>query len=215
MAQTSPHQVVLSDEQRCELERRAAAYSGPSGMWCGRRRTCWRPRGSRILRSPSDGPVAPGGLDVAKTVLRGGLQGLEERPRPGRPRRFSPSAWPRSRRWRASCPPSRAFRSRAGRARARQGGGQARDRRDDRGGHDLAVAGGGRDPPVELPLRGSPARPEVRAEGRPSAGSVRGSLGGELLEPGDMVVCADEKPSVQARARKHPSQPVKPGGEGS
>src|SRR5688572_15271631 len=36
----------------------------------------------------------------------------------------------------------------------------------------------------------------------------------QLLEPGDLVVCADEKPSIQARARKHPSQPVAPGGDG-
>jgi hypothetical protein len=27
-------------------------------------------------------------------------------------------------------------------------------------------------------------------------------------------VCADEKPSIQARARKHPSQPATPGGDG-
>ena len=38
---------------------------------------------------------------------------------------------------------------------------------------------------------------------------------GQLLEPGDFVVCADEKPSIQARARKHPSQPATPGGTGS
>lgn len=37
---------------------------------------------------------------------------------------------------------------------------------------------------------------------------------GELLEPGDFVVCADEKPSIQARARKHPSLPAAPGGDG-
>ncbi len=35
---------------------------------------------------------------------------------------------------------------------------------------------------------------------------------GQLLEPGDFVVCADEKPSIQARARKHASQPAIPGG---
>jgi hypothetical protein len=29
MAQKSPYEVVLTDEQRRELERRAAAYSGP------------------------------------------------------------------------------------------------------------------------------------------------------------------------------------------
>ena len=35
----------------------------------------------------------------------------------------------------------------------------------------------------------------------------------ELFEPRDFVVCSDEKPSIQARARKHPSQPVKPRGD--
>ena len=37
---------------------------------------------------------------------------------------------------------------------------------------------------------------------------------GQLLEPGDFVVCADEKPSIQARARIHPSEAAKPGGDG-
>jgi hypothetical protein len=32
---------------------------------------------------------------------------------------------------------------------------------------------------------------------------------GELLHPGDYVVCCDEKPSIQARARKHPTLPAK------
>ena len=36
----------------------------------------------------------------------------------------------------------------------------------------------------------------------------------ELLGPGDFVVCADEKPSIQARARKHPSEAATPGGDG-
>jgi hypothetical protein len=34
---------------------------------------------------------------------------------------------------------------------------------------------------------------------------------GELLHPGDYVVCCDEKPSIQARQRKHPTLPAKPG----
>ena len=37
---------------------------------------------------------------------------------------------------------------------------------------------------------------------------------GQLLEPGDFVVCADQKPSIQARARIHPSEAAKPGGDG-
>ena len=35
---------------------------------------------------------------------------------------------------------------------------------------------------------------------------------GRLLEPGDFVVCADEKPSIQTRARKAPTKPAAPGG---
>jgi hypothetical protein len=41
-----------------------------------------------------------------------------------------------------------------------------------------------------------------------------GRWDGELLHPGDYVVCCDEKPSIQARARKHASEPVTPGGDG-
>jgi len=31
---------------------------------------------------------------------------------------------------------------------------------------------------------------------------------GELLHPGDYIVCCDEKPSIQARSRKHPTLPA-------
>jgi hypothetical protein len=37
---------------------------------------------------------------------------------------------------------------------------------------------------------------------------------GQRLHPGDFVVCCDEKPSIQARARKHPTQAAKPDGDG-
>ena len=39
-----------------------------------------------------------------------------------------------------------------------------------------------------------------------------GRFEGELLHPGDFVVCADEKPSIQARARTHQTLPARPGG---
>jgi hypothetical protein len=39
-----------------------------------------------------------------------------------------------------------------------------------------------------------------------------GRWDGQLLEPGDFIVCADEKPSIQARARKHPTLGATPGG---
>jgi hypothetical protein len=68
---------------------------------------------------------------------------------------------------------------------------------------------------VELPLLDLSARPEVRREGRPDPRSLRRPLGGEAgLQPGDYVVCCDEKPSIQARARIHASEPAKPHGEG-
>ncbi len=34
---------------------------------------------------------------------------------------------------------------------------------------------------------------------------------GELLHPGDYVVCCDEKPSIQARQRRHATLPANPG----
>ena len=128
---------------------------------------------------------------------------------------FPRRRWPRSRRWHASCRPSRAFRSRAGRALSSPGrrssaGSSRRSRRSTiwRWLREDAIR------PWNLPLVDLPARPEVRREGGSGPGPVRGPVEGQLLEPGDFVVCADEKPSIQARARKHPSQPATPGGEG-
>ena len=68
---------------------------------------------------------------------------------------------------------------------------------------------------MELPLLDLPARSALhdRRPGRSST-STTGRWEGELLHPGDFVVCCDEKPSIQARARKHPSQAPKPGGDG-
>lgn len=39
----------------------------------------------------------------------------------------------------------------------------------------------------------------------------QGRWEGKLLEPGDMVICADAKPSIQARRRIHPPAPPAPG----
>ena len=93
MPQKSPHTVVLSEAQRRELERRAAAYSGPY---------------RDVMRAKAM-PLAGEGLanvEIAERLgcsrqavstwrirfCQEGVQGLEERPRSGRPRRFSPGA---------------------------------------------------------------------------------------------------------------------------
>ena len=76
MAQTSPHQVVLSDEQRRELERRAAAYSGPYRDVVRAKAILLAAEGlSNTEIAERLGSVAPGGLDVAKTLLRGRAAG--------------------------------------------------------------------------------------------------------------------------------------------
>jgi DNA-binding transcriptional ArsR family regulator len=93
VARSSPYRIALSDEQRRELERRAAAYSDP-----------WRyvVRAKAVLLAAdglSNGQIAER-LGVArqsvsewrKRFFEDGLAGLEERPRSGRPRSFSPGA---------------------------------------------------------------------------------------------------------------------------
>jgi hypothetical protein len=59
-----------------------------------------------------------------------------------------------------------------------------------------------------------PRDPQFRHKAGRILDLYEGRWEGELLEPGDFVVCCDEKPSIQARARKHPTQAAKPGGDG-
>jgi transposase len=88
----SPYLITLSDEQRRELERRAAAYSDPL-------RDVVRAKAVVRRRGLSNAEIAER-LGVArqsvsewrKRFFEDGLAGLEERPRSGRPRSFSPGA---------------------------------------------------------------------------------------------------------------------------
>ena len=56
-----------------------------------------------------------------------------------------------------------------------------------------------------------PRDPEFTAKAGRILDLYAGRWEGELLHPGDYVVCCDEKPSIQARHRKHPTLPAKPG----
>jgi hypothetical protein len=56
-----------------------------------------------------------------------------------------------------------------------------------------------------------PRDPRFAERAGPILDLYAGRWEGDLLEPGDFVVCADEKPSIQARARIHPTE-VTPGG---
>jgi transposase len=90
MPQTSPHQVVLTEEQRRVLERRAAAYSGPY-------RDVVRAKAILLAADGLSNTEIGERLAISRQVAsrwrirfrREGIQGLEERPRPGRPPRFT------------------------------------------------------------------------------------------------------------------------------
>jgi len=56
-----------------------------------------------------------------------------------------------------------------------------------------------------------PADPRFAEKAAPVLDLYEGRWEGRLLHPGDFVICADEKPSVQARVRIHPSAPPAPG----
>jgi len=56
-----------------------------------------------------------------------------------------------------------------------------------------------------------PRDPDFAAKAGRVLDLYEGRWEGELLHPGDFVVCADEKPSIQARARKHATLPANAG----
>jgi hypothetical protein len=53
-----------------------------------------------------------------------------------------------------------------------------------------------------------PRDPRFAEKAGPILDLYQGRWQGERLHPGDYVICADEKPSIQARARKHPTLPA-------
>jgi DDE superfamily endonuclease len=59
-----------------------------------------------------------------------------------------------------------------------------------------------------------PRDPDFRAKAARVLDLYAGRFEGKLLHPGEFVLCADEKPSIQARARLHQTLPPRPGGDG-
>jgi hypothetical protein len=56
----------------------------------------------------------------------------------------------------------------------------------------------------------SPRDPEFTAKAGQILDLYAGRWEGELLHPGDPVVCCDEKPSIQAQARRHTTRGATP-----
>jgi len=59
-----------------------------------------------------------------------------------------------------------------------------------------------------------PTDPAFLEKAGPVLELYQGRWQGRLLHPGDLVVCADEKPSIQARVRIHETLPASPGSRG-
>ncbi len=59
-----------------------------------------------------------------------------------------------------------------------------------------------------------PRDPDFRAKAGRVLDLYAGRFAGKLLHPGEFVLCADEKPSIQARARIRPPLPVASGSRG-
>jgi hypothetical protein len=59
-----------------------------------------------------------------------------------------------------------------------------------------------------------PRDPDFREKAGRVLDLYAGRWEGKLLHPGEFVLCADEKPSIQARARLHQTLPPLPGGDG-
>lgn len=115
MPRKSPYHIVLSPDEERELERRAAKYTLPYFQVL---------RAKMILLAAQDLPNDEIGarLDARREIVclwrkrffENRLPGLDERPRPGRPRAFPPQRSSlRSRRWRVNCLAGTAFPFRA------------------------------------------------------------------------------------------------------
>jgi hypothetical protein len=143
---------------------------------------------------------------MAKTVLPEGIQGLEDRPRPGRPRRFPPAQIAEVKALACELP------AKSGGALSRWSAAEIARQASARGivARVLAIT-------VWRWLAEDAIRPwnyrawifprDLRFAERagPILDLYEGRWEGWLLQPGDFVVCADEKPSIQARARTHPT----------
>jgi hypothetical protein len=59
-----------------------------------------------------------------------------------------------------------------------------------------------------------PQDPDFLAKAGRVLDLYQGRFDGKLLHPGDYVICADEKPSIQARLREHETVPPRSGSRG-
>jgi transposase len=92
MGRRSPFVITLSDEDRAVLERRVRGQTVEHRHVVRARIVLWAAEGMENKRISERLGVAPNtALKWRKRFFEEGLAGLEDRPRSGRPRSFSPS----------------------------------------------------------------------------------------------------------------------------
>ena len=84
-------------------------------------------------------------------------------------------------------------------------GGHHRDLLVDLVVHGAAVVDRGRDQTVAVPVVDLHHRPRLPGQGRRLLDLYQRVWDGKPLGPNDFVICSDEKPSIQARCRCHPT----------
>ena len=179
MCRSSPFVITLPDADRAELERRARCYTLPHAVVV-------RAKIVLLAAAGLENTQIAARLDVHVNVVsrwrgrfaREGLDGLGDRRRPGRPgvsRRGGRGGQGDGLRAAGRPPGAAVAVVRGGAGRRGPGGGP-----DGVGGavDGVAVAGGGRDPAVAVPVVDLPPRPGLRGQGRAGAGLVPADLGG-------------------------------------
>jgi len=126
-------------------------------------------------------------------------------------RPFFPQRWScRLKRWPVNCPPKPNYPSLDLAARTWPGKSSLADRGADQWCHHLALARPGCPSPLATPQLDFPRDPQFEQKAARVLDLYQGCWQDQPLGSDEYVLSADEKTSIQARVRLHPTQPVEP-----
>ena len=209
MTRRSPFVIELSDEDRAVLEQRARAYTAPHHVVLRAKIVLLAAEGweNTAIAERLDVPVQLVSK-WRKRFCQEGLDGLKDRPRPGRPRFFSPVAVVQVKALACELP------AETGVPLSRWSAPELVVEAVARGVVDTVSASTVRRWLAEDPLKPwqhrswiFPRDPDFAAKAARVLDLYARTWQGEPLGEREFVVCADEKTSIQARCRCHPSLP--------
>ena len=205
MPRRSPYQIVLSAAEKRRLERISRRYTAPYYQVVRAKVVLLAAQG---LDNKSIGLK----LDIPRQVASRWrnrffdqrLLGLQDRARPGRPSVFPSDVVVRIKALACELPRESGLPlSRYSTSRNRLRGCSQGHRRRDQRRHHLEVARSRGHPSLAVPELDLPRDPRFEEKAGPVLDLYQGLWHREPLHADDMVICADEKPSIQARQRMH------------